>query len=199
MWLRTLWPQGPFGSSRALWSFQFKRNVAARFANLNFIITGTWSVNILEVTKKTRSQMGSWTWVRCVQACEILVQGKRIKVIESGGGDLWISTLGLVWESKAKFRSKLEMKADIFGKWYHMVFPLIWQKEVVGQWQVGAVSLYSPKPFPWVFHPAWIQLELSTLFVQKPVSYQCSDAEGLLVTASAENWLILPCVILLQW
>lgn len=35
---------------------------------------------------------------------------------ESGGGDLWISALGLVWESKAKFHSKLETKGVIFGK-----------------------------------------------------------------------------------
>lgn len=35
---------------------------------------------------------------------------------DSGGGDLWISALGLVWESKAKFLSKLETKGDIFGK-----------------------------------------------------------------------------------
>ena len=44
------------------------------------------------------------------------MQGRRIRVIESGGGDLWISALGLVWESKAKFHSKLEMKGGIFGK-----------------------------------------------------------------------------------
>jgi len=44
------------------------------------------------------------------------VQGRRIRVLESGGGDLWISALGLVWESKANFHTKSEMEGDVFGK-----------------------------------------------------------------------------------
>lgn len=74
-------------------------------------------------------------------------------MIESGGEDLWISALDLVWKSRAKFPNELEIKGDTFRTWYHTVFPWIGQKETVGQREVGAVSLHSQKPFPSMFHP----------------------------------------------
>lgn len=90
--------------------------------------------------------------------------GEMIIVIEYGRGRLWISAVGLVWESKANSCSKRKSKGGIFGKRYHMVFPQICQQEVVHQWKVETASLYSPNPFPSGCHPVWwIQLVLFAL------------------------------------
>lgn len=113
--------------------------------------------------------MGSWTWVKCVQASEYsetLLQGRRIRVTESGeeicGFLSWVLSGKTKPSSIVNWRGKVIFFKNV-TMWYHIVFPLIWQREVVCQWEVWAVSLYSPKPFPSVFHPAWIQLELSAL------------------------------------